>query len=83
MRYAYAVYKTADSSTTLQISNRVIVEHHEQLIHLKVKTLEAQTQKTLVDSMYQCRIIFEKLRERILRIAEFKNINKSKGYIQQ
>ncbi len=31
MRYAYAVYKTADSSTTLQMSNRSIVEHHEQM----------------------------------------------------
>ncbi len=31
MRYAYAVYKTADSSTTFQMSNRVIVEHLEQM----------------------------------------------------
>ncbi len=31
MRYTNAVYKTADSSTTLQISNRAIVEHHEQM----------------------------------------------------
>ncbi|MBK8684930.1 MAG: hypothetical protein IPN26_07975 [Bacteroidetes bacterium] len=31
MRYTNAVYKTADSSTTLQMSNRVIVEHSEQM----------------------------------------------------
>jgi hypothetical protein len=32
MRYNSAVYKTADSSTTLQMSNRAFVEHLEQLV---------------------------------------------------
>ena len=31
MTYANAVYKTADSSSTLQMSNRAIVEHPEQM----------------------------------------------------
>ena len=30
-KYTNAVYKTADSSSTLQMSNRVIVEHPEQM----------------------------------------------------
>ena len=31
MRYTYAVNKTANSSTALQMSNRAIVEHPEQM----------------------------------------------------
>ncbi len=30
-KYTNAVYKTADSNSTLQMSNRVIVEHTEQM----------------------------------------------------
>lgn len=37
MRYVYAVYKTADGSTTLQMLNRVILEHSEQMVLMNIQ----------------------------------------------